>query len=170
MPNLIRSLCLSALALSISGCGAERSYSAGVYRDAEARYRVGQPAPGWRRVAVEGQNDLAWHHTKWRAVIQVNASCNPGMDVPLKALTTHLLIGFTEREIREQKLVPLDKREALLTHLVAKLDGVPMELLFTVLKKDGCVYDFALIAPPDNRFARARRDYEAVVAGFGSRS
>ncbi|MBN1653626.1 MAG: hypothetical protein JXA30_07600 [Deltaproteobacteria bacterium] len=124
----------------------------------------------WERVFVGDQNDLAWRHPEFNAIIQVNASCSPSMDIPLRALTNHLLIGFTEREIQEQKLLPMAGREALRTHLTAKLDGVPREMVFDVLKKDGCVYDFSLIAPPDARFSRALKDYLSLIAGFRSRS
>ena len=86
-------------------------------------------------------------------------------DVPLPALTKHLLFGFTERQVQSQERIPLDGREALVTHAMAKLDGVPRELVLVVLKKNGCVYDFALAAPHET-FERARHDYEALVAGF----
>ena len=118
---------------------------------------------------VQGQNDLAWAHDGHAAIIQANASCNPSLDIPLAALTNHLLIGFTERELAEQELVPMDGREALRTHMRAKLDGVPRELLLVVLKKDGCVYDFALVAPPTG-FQSARSSYDAMLQSFGTDS
>jgi hypothetical protein len=90
------------------------------------------------------------------------------MDVPLKALTNHLLIGFTERKFQEQKLLSMAGRESLRTHLTAKLDGVPREMVFDVLKKDGCVYDFSVVTPPGSRFTRAFQDYLGLVAGFRS--
>ena len=38
-----------------------------------------------------------------------------------------------------------------------------------VLKKDGCVYDFALVAPPAG-FGRARNAYDAMLQSFGTDS
>ena len=118
---------------------------------------------------VRGENDLAWTHEGHAAIIQANASCNPGLDIPLTALTNHLLIGFTERELATQELVPMDGREALRTHMRAKLDGVPRELLLVVLKKDGCVYDFALVAPLRG-FTPARASYDAMLQSFRTES
>jgi hypothetical protein len=86
--------------------------------------------------------------------------------VPLTALTNHLLLGFTERDVQEQEIVPMDGREALRTHVVARLDGVPRELLFYVMKKDDCVYDLALLAPVGPQFERALVEFEPFVAGF----
>jgi hypothetical protein len=147
------------------GCGGA-SLSNGVYQDDQARYRVGTLQSAWDPLEVDGENDLAWGHADIGAVIQVNASCKQDLDVPLEALTQHLLVGFTERRIHEQKLITLDGREALQTHLNAKLEGVDRELLLIVLKKNGCVYDFALVAPPGSAFDRAKADFERFVSHF----
>jgi len=102
-------------------------------------------------------------------IVQVNGSCDPALDIPLVALTNHLLIGFTEREyVTEPELRQLDGREALHTHVRAKLDGVPRELYFVVTKKDECVFDLSLIAPPGERFASALPAFEQMVASFVS--
>ncbi len=153
----------------LAGCGGAAAYSSGRFRDEEAGYRVGQLDGSWTRVRVEGENDLAWQNRRLNAIIQVNASCDPSMDVPLRSLTNHLLIGFTERSLQSQQLLPMDGREALRTRLTAKLDGVRRELVLTVLKKDGCVYDFSLIASDPESAVRAIGDYDAVLAGFRSR-
>ena len=152
------------LLAALPACGPSR-FDGTVYRDDETTYSVGVPDEGWRLVSIDADNDLSWHHDGLAAVVQVNASCDPGLDIPLVALTNHLLVGFTQREVVEQELVSLDRREALRTVVNARLDGVPRTLLLTVIKKDGCVYDFALVAPP-GRFERARQAYDALLGGF----
>jgi hypothetical protein len=153
-----------ALAIAV-GCAAS-GLEGRIYRDSEARYRIGELGEGWRRVRVGDRNDLAWYSESLSAIVQLNATCDPDADVPLVALTNHLLIGFTEREIRDQRTVPMDGREALRTHVVARLDGVPRELLLYVLKKNDCVYDFALIGRPGGSFERAIEVFERFVGGF----
>jgi hypothetical protein len=155
----------AALALWCAGCGGGSTFVNGVYHDAEARYRVGELGSSWDRMDID-DNDLAWHSGEHGAVVQVNATCDPGNDVPLTSLTNHLLIGFTDREYRSSDVVQLDGREALRSHVIAQLDGVPRELLLYVLKKDDCTYDFALIAPNDERFTRAESEFEQLVRGF----
>jgi hypothetical protein len=162
---MLRALAFSFVAL---GCGGGGVFVEGVYRDDEAHYRVGELGEGWDDVSVR-QNDLAWHHEGHGAVVQVNATCDPGNDTPLSSLTQHLLIGFTDRELVSSDLIPLDGREALRSHVIARLDGVPRELLLYVLKKDDCTYDFALIAPNDERFTRAQPEFERMVTGFTTR-
>jgi len=153
----------------LAGCGGGAAFSGGRFHDEEAAYRLGGLNRAWTRLQVEGRNDLAWQNEQLNAIIQVNASCDPSMDVPLRALTNHLLIGFTERRLQSEDLIRLDGREALRTRLSAKLDGVSRELVLTVLKKDGCVYDFSLVAPDPAGFSRAVGDYDRVLAGFRSR-
>jgi hypothetical protein len=168
-PLLIRVMSLLFVSSCISACGGGRSYQGGAYVDDEASYAISQPGAGWTPLDVGGDNDLAFGHESLAAVIQVNATCDPSMDIPLPALRNHLLIGWTEREVQSEDLLDLDSREALQTHLVAKIDGVPRELALTVLKKDGCVYDFALVAPPGQPFASARGAYDAMVGSFRTR-
>lgn len=153
--------------LGLAACsGGGGQLRGAVYTDREAHYQIGPLAADWQRLDVEDQNDLAWRSARLSSIVQVNATCDPGSDVPLSALTNHLLLGFTERDVQEQEIVPMDGREALRTHVVARLDGVPRELLFYVMKKDDCVYDLALLAPVGPQFERALVEFEPFVAGF----
>lgn len=153
------------VALVLVGCGAAQ-FDGAVYQDDEVRFSVGRPGTGWKRAYVDDQNDLAWIHEVQGAVIQVNGSCDPSLDIPLDSLTRHLVIGFTEREIATRETVPLDGREALRTVLSAKLDGVLRDIELLVVKKDGCVYDFSLVTPPGGDGPLVRGAYQQVVQGF----
>ncbi|MCB9707764.1 MAG: hypothetical protein H6714_03085 [Myxococcales bacterium] len=156
---------LTTFALLCTQCGAGQLHN-GRYNDSEASYRVGRLGPSWQRIDVDDDNDLAWHNPRAGAVIQVNASCSRDLDIPLVALTNHLLMGFTERHIRSQQLIALDSREALLTRLDASLDGQPRELALVVLKKNGCVFDFSLIARPSARSGDLFSSFKTFVSGF----
>ncbi|MEM1413926.1 MAG: hypothetical protein AAGH15_03460 [Myxococcota bacterium] len=162
-----RSLGAAALLLGLLGACGGPGYDGRVYRDDEARYALEAPGDAWEALDVDAQNDLAWRHRGIGAVMQANARCDPALDIPLEALTAHLLIGFTERRDREETRVPMDGREALRTELRAKLDGVERSLVFVVLKKDGCVYDFALVAAPAHR-DEAGAAFDALVASFAA--
>ena len=133
----------------------------------DVSYDVG-PLPdggsGWRRLNLQ-DNDLAYLARGSEHSLAVNSTCGGAVDAPLPVLTQHLLIGFTERKETESQLIPLDGREALRTRHTAKLDGVPIELLFVVIKKDGCVYDFTYLSPPQH-FEERVADFDALVQGF----
>ena len=148
------------------GCATTGTLQNGVYRGDQTTYRIGAVSSDWTPVTVDHQNDLAWHSKSKAGVMHVDSDCDPALDIPLTALRSHLLIGFTDREVVEEELVPMDGREALRTHLSAKLDGVPREILMQILKKDDCVYDFALITPPGPSFETASADFDQLVGGF----
>lgn len=156
-----------ALALVASGgsfgCGGPSID--GVWRISDREFRVGPVPREWRRVDAPEQA-VAFRDDAGDASVLVGVRCNvAGDDVPLLALTNHLVMGTTEREVAQQDLAPFDGREALHTVMHAKLDGVVMAYDLWVTKKDGCVYDFAYVASPEH-FDAARPAFERFVAGF----
>lgn len=154
------------MSLAAVGCATTGTLQNGLYRGEETSYRIGAVGEGWTAVTVDRQNDLAWHNESKGAVIHVDSDCDPSLDIPLTALRSHLMIGFTEREMVEELLVAMDGREALRTSFTAKLDGVPRQILLQILKKDGCVYDFGLITPLGETFDEALPDFDRMLAGF----
>lgn len=152
--------------LIAAGCAATGTLQNSVYKAPHTTYEIGPVGPEWQRLSVNDKNDLAWHNASKEAVMHVDSKCDPSLDIPLTALRAHLMIGFTDREVLSEETVPMDGREALRTHFTAKLDGVPREILMQILKKDYCVYDFALIAPPGPFFEEAIVDFDGFVAGF----
>lgn len=154
------------LSLTALGCATTGTFQNGVYRGEQTSYEIGQVGPGWTAVTVNRQNDLAWHNEAKEAVMHVDSDCDPALDIPLTALRNHLMIGFTEREVVEEELVPMDGREALRTKFSAKLDGVPRYIALQILKKDNCVYDFGAITPPGPSFEEALVDFDRMLAGF----
>jgi hypothetical protein len=136
-----------------------------VYRGDGLAFRLGEVPSSWRRLSVSNVR-LAFRDEASEASVLVNAHCGrDGEDVPLLALTKHLFMSFTDKEMVEQKIIPMDGREAMHTLLSAKLDGVPKTFDAFVLKKDGCIYDFVCISAP-SQFEKNRPAFEQFVAGF----
>jgi hypothetical protein len=116
---------------------------------------VGPLGDGWRLWRIQGAA-VAFFNDADNALIHANATCEKNADEPpLSTLTQHLLTGYTEQRPLLGELVPLDGREALHSVIGAKLDGVPRILDLYVLKKSGCVFDLALVAPPERYRAHA---------------
>lgn len=172
MPPPRASLCVqvavvaAALTLGGAGCAAGASFKEGVFREGEhIAFRVPEPPASWRRLTMASAS-LAFRDDAARASVLVNAQCKRADDdTPLPALTNHLLIGTTERQLEAQTVTPFDGREVLQTKVKAKLDGVPFAFDIFVLKKDGCVYDFVLVAPAEGAEA-SRVAFEGWVRGF----
>lgn len=155
---------LAATALA-AGCGGP-AFDGHVYHGEGFAFRVPDPPASWTPLEVTGTS-LAFRDASG-GTIAVNGRCGAdGDDVPLAALTQHLFLQFTDREITTQEVVPFDGREAMHTELSAKLDGVPNRFDVWVLKKDGCVYDLYYFAAPE-RFDADKTRFDAFVHGFAT--
>jgi hypothetical protein len=156
----------AALAVSVVACGSA-GFDGRVFQNDELSFRVNPPPSEWRKVDSDGAL-LAFRDDRTPATVVVNGRCGKdGDDVPLESLTHHLFLAFTDRVVENQTTVQLDSREALHTELVAKLDGVPKRFTVFVLKKNGCVYDFVHIAPPEAS-ADSRKSFVDFVQGFAT--
>ena len=167
-PLVARALRSSFLAALLACGSAPAHLDAGTYREGPVAFRVGDVPPTWSPVRVDGAT-LAYRDEPHLASILLDARCyRKDDDVPLLALTDHLVMGTTSREIASQETLPFDGREAMHTLLHAKLDGVTMDYDIFVLKKDGCIYDFVYVADPAHATADASAEGRATFERFTS--
>lgn len=155
--DLQRGRCLATVRLRLALCCALSSWALAlscstahfdgeVFRQGDVAFRLEHLPPTWRKIDIS-DTALAFRDDENSSTVAINGRCGKDAeDVPLRSLTQHLFLQFTERRLEEQQLLPLDGREALSTQMVAKLDGVEKHFHVVVLKKDGCVYDFLQIA------------------------
>jgi len=150
----------------VTAC-ARSAWDGHTYTNEAVQFQTGPIAPGWHRMEAEHAL-LAFRDPARDLVISINGRCGKdGDDVPLSALTQHLFLYFTDRQPLTQAALSLDGREALRTELSAKLDGVPRRFVVYVLKKDGCVYDFILIAEPAVS-PSSISEFDRFVTGFST--
>lgn len=159
-----RATSAGALLLALAtGCAAS-NFDGKVFRQGNVSFRLAHVPEGWRQIEIT-DTALAFRDDARETTVAINGRCGrDAEDVPLKSLTQHLFLQFTDRQQEDQQLIPLDGREALETQMVAKLDGVEKHFHVVVLKKDGCVYDFLQIA-------NGRQDpeqFRSFVNGFSS--
>ncbi|MET0406219.1 MAG: hypothetical protein ABW123_27620 [Cystobacter sp.] len=159
-----RVILVSVVLLGALGCHRGTRFENHVFSKSGVSYRVGTLPAAWSRVNLSG-NDLAWYTEDTGHALSVNSTCREHDDASLEVLTRHLLEGFTERQPLTQGAQVVDEREALRSHYQAKLDGVPVDLLLVVLKKDRCVFDFTYVAPL-GRFHEHVTDLDTLVGGF----
>ena len=156
---------LSGVVALVLSCAASH-FDGQVFRQGNVAFRLEHLPPTWRQIEI-GDTALAFRDDETETTVAINGRCGrDAEDVPLRSLTQHLFLQFTERRMEEQQLLPLDGREALETQMVAKLDGVEKYFHVVVLKKDGCVYDFLQIAGK----AQDPEQFRYFVRGFASLS
>lgn len=171
MPRSVRALAVVALIFASSigsiGCPHTDEFDGTIFHAGRLSFRAGPVSSSWERVQLDGPL-LTFHDRASNGSIDVYAKCGEDrLDTSLVALRTQLLIGFTERTFREEKVVPFDRREALHSIVDAKLDGVPVSLDLYVYKKNGCVYDIVYVARPQS-FESGVQSFEAFAAGFSA--
>ena len=151
--------------VACSACGGSSvAFDGHEYRNGKVAFRVGEVPSSWRRLEVTDAT-LAFRDDAREASVLLNARCGEkDGDVPLVSLTGQLILGTTDREFEKEETIPFDGREARHSVLKAKLDGVLLRYDIYVEKKDGCVYDFVYVSPPDH--ADGSPDFEHFVGDF----
>jgi len=129
------------------------------------RYRGADIAEGWAPAAAP-PGDFAYYNERLGATVYADTSCGKRFDdAPLTVLSNHLTMGFADLDIQSETTLTVGDRESLERVSTAALDGVPVGLASTVLKKGPCVFDLILIAPTSG-FEESLADYRAFRDGF----
>jgi hypothetical protein len=179
--QVLVSLATTALLLLASGCATTNgSFKAGWFtrtihlegpagRSSQTlRYRTGPAQAGWG-IGPAPPGDFAYYNASLGATVYADSSCGKKYDdSPLTVLSNHLTMGFEDVEQVDQSAGELSGRGSLERISKANLDGVPVMLATTVVKKDICVFDLILIARPDS-FEAALADYRSLRDGFEAR-
>jgi hypothetical protein len=153
-------LAVGLIALQSVGCAGRQASRM------EGRYTLGDPGDGWRSVRPGGA-DFAWYNESLRATLYGDSNCADRFeDGPLRDLAKHLTVGIADEELLFEETHSLAGREAYTARRRGQLDGVAVEVGVTVLKKDACVYDMVLIAPPGEPFEAAWSDFRGAVSDF----
>ena len=131
----------------------------------EGRYTTDHPGRLWAAVDPGGA-DRAWWHTESGATVYTDSNCEQAfVDNPLERLAQAQAAAIDDAELVESRDHRLSGRAALTAVYTGQLDGVPVAVTTTVLKKNQCIYDFVLVAPV-GQVDEVLDDYEAVVASF----
>ena len=164
-------MCRAPLALALgaviafTGCAGRRIEN-GVYHSTKG-YRLTLPGADWS-VAAESKADLELRHQDGMAAMLANAECDDrARSRSAGLLLGQLLIGLHDRATIEQDEVSVNGRRALHRVLDGRVaaDGAPTRIEAYVLKEEGCVYDFAYVAPPSS-FDAWRADFRRFVESF----
>jgi hypothetical protein len=154
---------------ALLGCGGAQ-FDGTEYRDKEVAFRLAY-VPAGLSALESGDAKIAFQNEQAGSTIAISARCGVDSDdVPLRALVQHLFLQLSDREVISESEFTLDGRAALEMEMDAHLDGVRRHFVVTVLKKDGCVYDFLHVdgSAPSPALEGSRRDFRKMVRGFST--
>lgn len=110
-------------------------------------YRTGNlPLDRWTKTSNDSGADQVYNNPQTASVLAVTSLCERYAEARLESLAKQLMSPLSAIEIIKQERKALDGREALWSRVHGKLDGVPVESLFVVYRKNNCVFDFQLHA------------------------
>ncbi|MBI4211306.1 MAG: hypothetical protein HY540_01585 [Deltaproteobacteria bacterium] len=170
---MIRVLGVCLILVSLSSCLFGRrpvsgvvSYRAGkVYLKQGNAYQVGALKHGWRPFPVKSPV-IAFHHDRSGATLFTDAFCGDSFeDAPHEVLLDRMVHGVEDFRQKRSHSFTLNGRKALATELTGKIDGVTTAISMVVVKKHTCLFDFVLIASPD-QMVNVRKDFETFYQGF----
>jgi hypothetical protein len=126
-------------------------------------YRIAAPA-GWERIASEA--DLAFRRGAVPAGLLAHGSCDGRIpDRPLPVLARHLRFGLSGVHDLAETPDTVAGRPARQVRFEAVLDGQPVAVRAVTIQASRCVYDLAVVAPPD-RVTAVADDFERFRASF----
>ncbi|MBI2343205.1 MAG: hypothetical protein HYV02_02530 [Deltaproteobacteria bacterium] len=129
------------------------------------RYQVGPLTDEWLEERPS-RHVVGFRDRERGAIITTSAWCGAHFeDLPLTALMGHLFAGIELVRVDPAIAFSLDGRGALRTRSLRRIDGVVMQTDAVVVKKDGCNFDFYLIARPEDATVLTPV-FERFVHGF----
>ncbi|MBL7685668.1 MAG: hypothetical protein JNK65_06515 [Deltaproteobacteria bacterium] len=150
----------------VKNSGRVKSYQPGLVKTEKGFYKVGPLPESWQRTQIQSYKTISFYNPQYKSTLMTDAFCDQSYDdASLKTLTTHLYFDLQDKKIQSQKQLMLNERAAMRSIAQGKVDGVPVVLDTLVIKKDWCLFDFALVADPAH-YVEASKDFEDFYKGF----
>jgi len=111
-------------------------------------YSINFESPSWQLIEHE-EYDKAYINNDSGKVLMANSHCDAFQNESLETIARRELIGLRNVQLLQAEEGKDLGRESY--HIMAKgtLDGVPINVKTITLRKDHCLYDFAMINPKE---------------------
>lgn len=153
-------LFLLATTVSMSSCGL---FSGGPDKGIKSEsLKIDFKRGGWNKVNAD-LADHAFRHDGSKSFLLINSLCRKYDRTTLKQLTDNLLAGLQNSTVLEQSERKLFSRSSLRTIASGSLDGVSTSMLIEVVRRDRCIYDFALISPEKTISKKLQDDFDQLL-------
>lgn len=159
---------------ALAGCAFGANRSQGVIQSYKngivtlrngSSYRVGELPEEWRRLQTQART-IAFYHREYHSTIFTNAFCDRSYeDLPHEVFISRMVGGLHQLKTLEKKEIVVGGRGGLQKRFQAEMDGLPVELLTVVVKKNLCSFDFVAVMPPDHE-SQVEEDFTHFYNGF----
>ena len=146
-----------------TGCASGRIIG-DTYRDAESGFQVRLPPAPWQLRSLDGAA-VSFVSLELRAGMALQVHCGDAEPGQLTWVARHLFFGLQDTNIQDRDTIQVLDSTAVRTRLRGRLDDQPVEVEAVTFRRDGCLYDFTYVAPP-NVFPQGRDDFEAFVQSW----
>ena len=128
-------------------------------------YRVGVLPSGWQAMKTKARA-ISFYNSDYKSSISTDAFCGRDVtDRKLETLGGEMITALEGRSVLYEKNFDLDGRGAVRQKLTGSLDGVSVVVDLVVVRKNGCVFDFYAVMPPNNA-ANTGDDFENFFGAF----
>ena len=122
--------------------------------------------PGTPFKSIKAANaDRTWLSKKTGNTISYLSECGGTADPSLQSVETESLSALNKMQILSTDATTYNGREARQTLANGQLDGVPVQILLLIFKKNGCTYTLSY-GGIEKQFSAELRQFESFKASF----
>lgn len=129
------------------------------------RYTVNFDLEGWSSIAPKGA-DHAIISDQTKSILILNSLCGLYEATSLNHLTSNMMGGIENISIQDEQERKLVNRKSLRTYAAGEIDGVPISLIIETVRKNSCIYDFALISSTKEVRAKDEKSFNQLLSSF----
>lgn len=130
-------------------------------------YTLGPLDSHWSSIPAQGA-DMAYISEKTKSIMVINSLCGLYEATSLDHLISNMMGGIENIEIQQEVERKLVNRKSLRTYATGEIDGVPISLLIETVKKDNCIYDFALISSSQEMRSHDEQAFNHLLNSFST--
>ena len=124
-----------------------------------------EPLKGWKSLPLSEGAQRLYQHSSTGSVLSMSSLCDRYATAPLNRLLRTPLSSLGAYKELEFKNLRISDRDAEQLHVSGSLDGVKVEVVMIVLRKNECIFDFSLQATPQIQNV-VKNDFLKMVKGF----
>lgn len=119
----------------------------------------------WTSIAPR-EADKAFISNKTSSILLLNSLCGIYEATSLNHLISNMMGGIEDVQIQRKQENELINRKSLRTYAIGEIDGVPIFLIIETVRKDSCIYDFALISNSEKTRSKDEDRFNEFLRGL----